>query len=315
MGERSFIGSFHGDGRTSELTVAEILAGKKGGNPLDRTGDSVQTTARRVLEDLEDAHKAEVKVWKDIALFLRYGSAGATVPERVEMTNLDLSFDFKGLPLIWAGTAPDGESLAFVAKTYESAKTEGKLKEHLVAAAGIHGSPGLVLPFLEGILKGRDPDDVRKDAAFWIGQQDDPAALKILTRTVRTDASTEVRKSAVFAISQVELEESVDTLIDLARRAENREVRHEAVFWLGQKASKKAGAALVDFANKETDSKIQEQAVFALSQLPDNQGVEPLIKIARTHPDPRVRKKAVFWLGECKDPRALETLIAILKEK
>jgi hypothetical protein len=313
MGERSCIGSFDGDGRTSNLTVEEILAGKRIDHPLGGSGEGVQTTARRVLDELENKKNTEKQIWKEIALLFRYGNSGGPGPERVEMTNLDLAFDFKGLPFIWVGSASDDESLACIGKLYDSAGTDGKLKEHLVAAAGIHGSPGLVVPFLDGILKGRDPDHVRKDAAFWIGQQNDPAGLKILIRTARTDASVEVRKSAVFAISEVELEESVDELINLARTCEDWDVRHEAVFWLGQRASKKAGAALVEFATKDVDTRIQEQAVFALSELPDNQGLEPLIKIARTHPNPHVRKKAVFWLGESKDPRALDALVAIVK--
>ena len=315
MGERSYIGSFDGDGKTANLTVEEIIAGKRIENLLDRNRESVQTTARRVLEDLQNEKRTETKVWKEIGVLLRYGAAGTSGLDRVEMTNLGLAFDFKGLPLVWIGEASDGESLPFIGKLYDASGANGKLKEHLVAAAGIHGSPGLVVPFLDRILKSRDPDHVRKDAAFWMGQQNDPAGLKILVQTVRTDASAEVRKNAVFSISEVELEQAVDDLIDLARTADNRDVRHEAVFWLGQRASKKAEAALENFAYKDSDSKVQEQAVFALSELPDNEGVEPLIKIARTHPNPHVRKKAVFWLGESKDPRALEALIAIVKGK
>jgi hypothetical protein len=314
MGEMSFIGSFERDGRSLNLTIEEILAGKNIESSPAGTA-SVQVTAREVLENLEKKKKTENKILKDVAILFRYGSGNPSTLEKVEMSNLNLAFDLKGLPLVWLGGAQDGESLAMIGRMFDAAPADGKIREHLVAAAGIHGSPELTVPFLDRILKGKDSDHIRKDAAFWIGQQDDPAGLRILKQTARSDKAAEVRKSAVFAISEVELEEAVDDLIDLARTAENSDVRHEAVFWLGQRASKKAEAALEKFAYSDTDAKVQEQAVFALSELRGNEGVEPLIKIAKTHPNPHVRKKAVFWLGESGDPRAVEALIAIVKEK
>ncbi len=315
MGEGSSIGSFEHGGRSPQLTLEEILAGKKLENARAASAESVRATAREVLEDLEKRTKAEKKVWKDVALLFRYGSGNPSMPEKIGMSNLDLVFDLEGLPLIWLGGAKDEESLAWIGQSYDSAPANGGLRKHLIAAAGIHGSPGLVVPFLDRILKGKDPDRLRKDAAFWMGQQNDPAGLRILSRTARNDKAAEVRESAVFAISEVGLEEAVDDLIDLARTAEERDVRREAIFWLGQRASKKSAAALEKFAVSDADSKVQEQALFALSELPGNDGVEPLIKIAKTHPDPRIRKKAVFWLGESGDPRALEALVAIVKAK
>ncbi len=312
MDENSHIGSFS-TGRPPEVTLEELLTGKKNlAAPADR--EIVRRTAREILDGLEKPAKEERKVWKDIALLARYGAGARPALENIRMSDVKLEVDLDDRPLIWLGGASDGESIDSLKKTFGGAPA-GKLKEHLVAAVGIHGSPGLVLPFLEEVLKGGEADGVRKDAAFWISQQDDPSVLPILLRTAKTDRSLEVAKSAVFGISQVERPESVDELIALAKAADSDRVRKEAVFWLGQKASKKAGEALVGFAYNDKDLKVREQAVFALSELPNHQGVEPLIKIARTHPDPRIRKKAVFWLGECDDPRALETLIGIVKGK
>jgi len=315
MGERSYIGSWNDDRwRSMEPTIEEVLTGKRRVEPLVPRAERLSRTAREILDDLETDRTAEKKVWKEVAILSVYEGDGSTGPEKVEMSNFELNFNFQGLPLLWLGDASDDQSLALLRGFYSGAKRE-EIKKHVLAAVGIHNTPALVIPILESVLLSRDADELRKDAAFWIGQQDDAAGLKVLRRTARTDRSCGVRKGAVFAISQVEIETAVDELIDLARTAENAGVRHEAVFWLGQRASKKAGEALVDFATKDGDSKVQEQAVFALSQLPENQGVDPLIKIAKTHPNPNVRKKAVFWLGECHDPRALEALVAIIKGK
>jgi hypothetical protein len=314
MGERSHIGSFREGGRGQEQTVAEVLTGRKAMPAAPENSEDVRGAARAVLDGLNAEGKPEKKVLKEIGIFLRYKTGRPLVLADVGLSNLDLAFDFEAAPLFWLGKVSDTESLALVKKLYAGSR-EGEAREGLLAAAGCHGTPALVVPFLAGVLGGGDPDELRKDAAFWIGQQHDAEGLRVLGRAARTDKSEDVREGAVFSISQVELPAAADEIIALARGAELRDVRKQAVFWLGQMASEKAGKALEEFARKDGDIEIQEQAVFALSQLPDNGGVEPLIKLAKTHPDPRVRKKAVFWLGECDDPRALETLIAIIKGK
>ncbi len=313
MNENSMIGSWSDDRARISLTIAEILAGKRE-MALQAPGeDSVRHTAKNVLEGLETTRQ-EKKVLKDIAILCRYDAGKPAVLDAVRMSNLDLSFDFEDRPLIWLGAAADEESIALIKRQFAESRGD-KVRENLLAAAGVHGTPALIIPFLEKVLTGGGPDDLRKEAAFWIGQQSDASCLRILVRAAQSDNSREVREGAVFAISQVELPEAVDELIALARGDSRPDVKKQSIFWLGQIASKKAGAALEDFARNGGSAEIQEQAVFALSELPDNQGLEPLIKLAKTHPDPRIRKKAVFWLGESKDPRALQTLIEIIKGK
>jgi len=313
MGERSSIGSF--DHRTrSEATLEEVLSGQRPEYPTLSREESTRQRAKRVLDDLEKEGQPEKKIWKDVAILARYGKVSKVAPERVDMSNLNLHFDLKGLPLIWLGEADDEESLAWLKTTYRETKLE-EVKENILAAVGIHQNPALVVPILASVLESRESDELRKNAAFWMGQQNDRKAYEILMQTAKNDRSPEVKEGAVFAISQIELEESVDGLIGLARTADDEEIRKKAVFWLGQKASNKATAALKSMAYEGGDTKIQEQAVFALSQLPGNEGVEALIKVVKTHPSAEVRKKAIFWLGETGDPRALEVLIEIIKGK
>jgi hypothetical protein len=313
MGERSSIGSFDRRSR-SEATLEEVLSGGRAGYPPASSEKAVEERAKQVLDDLENRGRPEKKTWKDVAILFRYERAAEDALERVAMSNLSLHFDLEGLPLIWLGEANDEESLAWLKKTYKQTG-KNEVKEHALAAIGIHQSPALTVPILASVLESQEPDELRKNAAFWLGQQNDPMAYDILMRAARTDRSPQVKEGAVFAISQLELAESVDGLIDLARTSEDRQVRHRAIFWLGQKASHKATQALKSMAYEGGETKLQEQAVFALSQLPGNEGVEALIKVAKTHPSAEVRKKAIFWLGETGDPRALEVLIEIVKGK
>lgn len=313
MSERSFIGSYDSRKLGRELSVADILAGRKTPAAAGATGD-VRSAAKAVLDDLEARGKPERKVLKELGFFFKYEAGAKPVLVEVGLANLDSWFDFEAVPLFWLGKGEAGESIPLVERLYARAGND-EAREGLLAAAGCHDAPALAVPFLAKVLGGDGPEELRKNAAFWIGQQNDAKGLEILARAARADRSEEVREGAVFAISQVELPQAVDELIALARGADKSDVRKQAVFWIGQMASEKAGPALEEFARKDADIEIQEQAVFALSQLEGNQGVEPLIKLAKTHPDPRIRKKAIFWLGECDDPRALETLIAIIKGK
>ena len=315
QGERSRIGWFDGSpGAGSRLTVADVLAGKTEPPAAATDGETVRRAAKAALDEIDAQGKPEKKVLKELGFFLKYEPGRPPALAEARMSNLDLSLDFEGLTLFWLGKAPEDRSLALIEKLFGAART-GDLRENLLAAAGCHGTPALVVPFLAGVMESGADDETRKNAAFWIGQQNDADGLRRLVRAAKTDRSEEVREGAVFAISQVELPAAVDEIIALAKGAEKRDVRKQAVFWLGQMASAKSASALEEFARKDGDREVQEHAVFALSQLPDNGGVEPLIKLAKTHPDPHVRKKAVFWLGECDDPRALEALIAIVKGK
>jgi HEAT repeat protein len=313
MGDRSSIGSFNRRS-ASRPTLKEVISGLNAEDSPARADATVKERARQVLDDMDKEGRPEKKVWKDVAILMRYEKAAETGPVRVELSNLELRFDLEGLPLFWLGEANDRESLDWLEKTLRAAQEE-EVKEQLLAAVGIHQDPALTVPILASVLESREPDDLRRNATFWLSQQNDKKAYELLLETAKKDRSREVREGAIFGISQMELEESVDALINLAKSGDDEHVRHQAIFWLGQKASTKATAALKSMAYEGGDTRIQEQAVFALSQLPGKEGIEDLIKVAKTHPNVEVRKKAIFWLGETGDPRALEVLVEIIKGK
>ncbi len=314
QGENSHTGTFFGGVRRPRLTIAEILAGKTAPASSGAETEDVRKAATTALDRIDNRDKPEKKVLKELGIFLKYGPGKPPVIADIGLSDLDLSFDFEEAPLYWLGKAPEDQSMALIVALYDRNRGK-KVREDLIAAAGCHGSPKLALPFLERVLGGADADDLRQDAAFWVGQLNDADGLRLLVRTARSDKSEDVREGAIFAMSEVELPAAADELIALARGAEKKDVRKQAVFWLSQMASGKFGKVIEEVALKDSDIEVQEHALFALSELPDNQGLDALIKMAKTHPDTRIRKKAVFWLGESDDPRALDTIIAIIKGK
>jgi HEAT repeat protein len=252
--------------------------------------------------------KSERKVMKEVGIFFGY-TYGNHDLIKIHESTFSLSVDFKGLPLLWLGEADDEQSLALIEQLYRKASASN-VKEDLIAAAGLHGETTRRRTFLTGILTSDETANIRKQAAFWLGQSDDPEALRILRQTAKADRSIEVRKQAVFAMSQMHLTEADDALFELARDQNEREVCKEAIFWLAQKGSERAAAFLKETIYKGTDTEIQKHAVFALTQLPHKQGTPVLLDLAENHQNTAVRKEAIFWLAQ----QASEKAVALLKD-
>ena len=294
-------------------SLEDRIAGKRSVTPRQSEEEEIREAARRVLKKEDREHEKDApKVWRKVAILVRF-QRGASELECIAMQTMSSYYDLKGYPLFWLGASENGPSLDLLTRLYDRLKVSANKNEALGAIA-VHQEPGRVIPCLERILTGKEEDNIRKQAAFWMGEQDTPEALRILNRTARGDRSVEVRKQAVFGISQVHLPEATDALIDLARNADTREVKKQALFWLAQRASRNVAETIKGFVYDDSDTEIKKQAVFALTQLRDGEGVPMLIEIAKTHPQPEVRKQAIFWLGQSNDPRAVETLIDIARQ-
>jgi hypothetical protein len=315
MGEHSYI-SCGNDGENK--TLHEIIYGTKAPGSPDMSGNTVSDIARHVLKKRKDNEKPEKKVWKDVGLLFRFeGRASNPVNcKDFHFNNMEMPVKLKNAPIYWLGETDINESVALLVDFYRRAGKGASedFKEDMVSAVGIHGKNQKVFAFLKDILTGKETEEIRDNAAFWISQQQSVDALKVLQKTVESDRSENVREKAVFGIYLIKLEEADNALIHLAKNGKERGVRKKAIFWLGQKAVKHSARVLADVAYDDKDTSLQRQAVFALSQLPDNGGVDSLIKIARTHKSMKVRKKAIFWLSQCDDPRALNTIIDILQK-
>jgi hypothetical protein len=265
----------------------------------------------------------ERQVLREIAILMKFTAPGATgaqratgagarKPQSVSACSLVYGASLEDLPLFWLGPAADDDSIRLLVGFYGPEASES-LRASLVEAIALHRKPDFVVPFLERILNGREPEKLRADAAEFLGDQDDVRALDILRRIVRTDASLEVRKGAVSGLTEMEQPASADVLIDLALHERNAEVREDAIQGLAEKATKATIAALEQLVAADKDVEIQKRAVSALADLPDKGGLPYLIKIAKTHPLRDVRVEAIEALGDFHDPAAAKALIEIIK--
>ncbi len=306
MGEESHIGCH--DSRDIHKILFEKM--------LEKSINFETKTAVVYNKPAKPERKTETLVLKELAILFRskLTSNGNLEFSDMALTDLDSHFSLKELPLIWLDLVDRYESAHHLKMLYEKDAHKNS-NEDLIVALGLHQDCEIAFEKLKNIVTGDEPNNLRKDAVFWMAQYPNKDVLDLLKKVARNDKAESVQEQAVFALYLLKSDEATDELLDLARKAENQEVRKKAIFWLGQVAGEKATMALENVVYNDQDTEIQKQAVFALSQLPEKQGFEKLVKVAQTHPNAETRKQAIFWIGQSEDERALDFLMDIIKGK
>jgi hypothetical protein len=173
--------------------------------------------------------------------------------------------DAGGLPVIWLTGVNSAASLQLLDSFRSTQKSA-------LAAISLHADPA-VDTYLEKYIATDQPDQLRRDATFWLSNRG---------------------------------RRGIDLLLGMAKSDPSANVRGQALFWLAQKAGRVAAPEIRSAIDNDPELRVKESAVFALSQLPRDEGIPLLIDVAKNHRSPQVRKKAMFWLGQTKDPRAVE---------
>jgi hypothetical protein len=233
---------------------------------------------------------------------------------RVRALSEDCSIDAGGRPFLWLTDVTDDESLRFLGSLVGPLAKAGGDRDRsgeALAAIAMHASPEAD-SVLEGFVERGNPRELRKNAAFWLGNERGRRGFEII-RAHLSDPDLDFRRHLTFCLSQSREPEALVTLMEMARADRDGEVRGQALFWLAQKASDRAAKTIQNAIRDDPDEEVKKKAVFALSQLPGEQAVTELIRVARTNRNLEVRKQAIFWLGQSRDPRALAFIEEILE--
>jgi hypothetical protein len=292
MEENHVVGSFYG-GRDRFPTIYEVLTGnKRAFRPNMKTTGDIQITGTVNMKLEEGTRKI---VSREIAML--FGFRGNKM-DHVEVSMIDLQFDFRHRDLIWLGNGSQEESIKFLQAVYKK-ETNTTLAEDLLDAIGIHRSPALVVPILQEILNSHSNDGLRAKAAFWLGGQNDPAALKILVATLKSEKSEDVIEEGFAGLSEMTLPEADQQLKEWTKPDYSQKLRENAIFWMGQKEAPGTLELLEKIAMQDSNEEILEKAIFSMSEMHKTPGVtETLIRIARNHPTREGRKQAIFWLSQ-----------------
>ncbi|HSE41666.1 MAG TPA: HEAT repeat domain-containing protein [Acidobacteriota bacterium] len=305
MYEKEFIGSWYSDKRKFP-TIYEVLTGKAPALKAQPDHRNVQVFANEKLTRVEEKDSGRGQlVTKEVALL--FGYLGKNL-DRVEVSLLDLQFDFRGRNLIWLGASSSEESVTLLNKLYND-EQRLQCKEELLEGIGVHRDPKLVVPILQRILNSNAKNELRAKAAFWLGTQNDPTALKVLKDTLPSETSEDVIEDAFAGMNDMEMPESNALLKEWTKKNYSRKLREAAIFWLGQAEAPGTLPLLEKIAMEETDPEIVEKAIFSMSEMRDTQGVtETLIQIAHTQPTREGRKHAIFWLSQNYNEKSASTL-------
>jgi HEAT repeat protein len=236
---------------------------------------------------------------------------------KIRVASENCTLDAGGLPFVWLTGAKAAESVALLATYVRGAGFEGH-GEHGIGngalmAIALHADASADRA-LESFVTPEQREELRRQAAFWMGAARGKAGLNALQHMAKTDPSPEVRAHVAFALSISHEAGALDEMIRLAHDDASSHVRGQALFWLAHKAGDKAAGTITGAIENDPDTDVKKKAVFALSQLPKDEGVPKLIEVAQNNRNPAVRKQAMFWLGQSNDPRALQFFEKVLTQ-
>ena len=120
-------------------------------------------------------------------------------------------------------------------------RAEGRVGEEAIVPATLADSVTTWPTLLRLARADAVPQQTRRSAVFWLGQQAGDRITRELSAFVSDgDEDRELRKHAVFALSQRPREEAVPELVRIARSHRDPEIRKTAMFWLGQSGDPRA---------------------------------------------------------------------------
>ena len=234
---------------------------------------------------------------------------------RIRVASEDCRLDAGGLPFhLLTGVKP-AESIAlltaYVQRTELDRQDYNEKGSGALKAIALHADASADRA-MESFVLPKQPEELRKQAAFWLGAARGAEGLRTLKRMAKDDPSPDVRGQVTFALSVSHESGAIEEMTRMARDDSSSHVRGQALFWLGQNDGQKVVSTITEAIKNDPDTGVKKKAVFALSQLPKDEGVPKLIDVAQTNPNPAVRKDAIFWLGQSNDLRAVQFFEQVL---
>jgi HEAT repeat protein len=235
---------------------------------------------------------------------------------KIRTFTADCELDAGGLTLHWLTGVDPAQSVALLQAHVTGTDPDGasgRWRRTGVSAIAFHADAAADRA-LETFVARSQPETLRKDAAFWLGNARGRRGFEVLRRLVQeSDDADGLRRHLVFALTQSREPDAMDLVIRIARTDASPRMRGEALFWLSQKKDPRAGPTIVEAIDSDPSPEVRKKAVFALGQL--GEAGEPLlVQIARGHTDPAVRGEAIFWLAQRAGRKAAQAITAAVDQ-
>lgn len=225
--------------------------------------------------------------------------------DKIRTFSIDCAIDAGGVPFFWLTGVNPAQSVALL-EPFSASAQERRVSNAAITVIALDRDPSADAA-LDRFSAPSQPEEMRREAAFWLGRARGRHGYESVLRILRDDPSDRVRERAVVALSQSKEPDAMPALVRIAREDKSTRVRGQALFWLAQRASKQISEdAIRNAIDQDPETEVKKKAVFALTQIPNGEGVPLLIEIARTNRNAAVKKEAMAWLGRSKDPRAVK---------
>ena len=235
--------------------------------------------------------------------------------QKIRTYSPDCALDFANLPVYWLENVDPAQSVQLLTEFVLAANSEDHRAKSISNAAAMaialhdHAAADQTL---EKLIQPGQPERVRNEAAFWLGNERGKTGFELLRKYVPHDSDEHFRERGTFALSRSQEPDAIKELIAMGRNDSSAQVRGQAIFWLAQIGGRKEAEQISEAIENDPETSVKKRAVFALAQMKDGEGVPLLINVAKTNKNPAVRKEAVRWLGMTHDPRALDFLEELL---
>jgi hypothetical protein len=224
--------------------------------------------------------------------------------DKIRNFSIDCSVDAGGLPFYWLTGVNPAQSVALLET--QAASTTRRMMDNAISALALHRDPSADAA-LDRLSAPTQPEETRRQAAFWLGNARGRHGYESLLRILKSDPSDKVREHAVFALTESKEVSAIPEVVRLAREDQSIRVRGQALFWLAQKAGRQISEqAIRNAIDHDPETEVKKKALFALTQMHNGDGVPLLLEVAKTNHNAAVQKQAMFWLGQSKDPRAVK---------
>lgn len=181
------------------------------------------------------------------------------------------------------------------------------------ALGSLESADTMAINALLAALRRDTSREVRKTAAWALGEIEDARAVPGLVAALRDERDDEVRKQIAWALGEIESEEAVDGLGAALRGEDNIEIRRMIVWALGEIESAEAVPYVTPLL-RDADMEMRKQAAWALGEIESPNAVDAIAAALQSERVVMVREMLVWALGEIEDRRGAPALEQALRD-
>jgi HEAT repeat protein len=212
------------------------------------------------------------------------------------------------------GNRPDAEAVAILKDVALNTANEEDMRRTAAYALGnIHTSASLEA--LKSIIASSTDTRSKEAALHAIGTQGGSKVQEFLKNYALTEQDEQLARTAIYALANSHEGDDMQFYVEILRSAKSLEVRKAALYQLGNAQNAGAVKTVGQIAKDEKDDDLKVAAIYVLGNLHSDEAVGILFDIAQKDGNKRARTAAVSALSNIGSKKAQDALVQILEGK